>query len=292
MRTPDSPSRPRSSARAALVVAHPGHELTLTGWLEMARPTVFVITDGSGQLGRSRLHSTTKVLLKTGARPGSLYGHFSDREVYEAMLRGEAGLFLRMALELADWIALTNVDYVVGDSAEGYNPMHDMCRIIVGVAVEIASRRRRPVDNYEYVVTGPRDDCGARRCRGTIRLRLDDDALGRKIEMALAYPELSGEVAAAVRKDGMEGFRHECLHPVDNRASWTPVGEGKPFYEEHGEARVASGKYQRPVRYAEHIVPLRAALWEAIDRRIGAPAASNDAEPSSLQPVGSDVRPA
>ena len=139
LRTPG----PISSGRAVLVVAHPGHELSLAGWLAMMRPSVFVITDGSGQLGRSRLHSTTKVLLRTGARPGSIYGHLSDQEVYDAMLRQDVGLFLRIAYDLTDWLVLHGIEYVVGDSAEGYNPTHDVCRILVGGAVELAHREIR-----------------------------------------------------------------------------------------------------------------------------------------------------
>jgi hypothetical protein len=272
IRTPYRRTRATSSGRAVLVVAHPGHELTLTGWLALMQPSVFVMTDGSGQLCRPRLHSTTKVLLRTGARPGSIYGHLSDQEVYEAMLSRDVGLFLRMTFDLADWIWLDGIDYVVGDSAEGYNPTHDVCRIIVGGAVELATRLRgRPIGNFEYVVTGQRRDCMAGRCGGTIRLKLDDDALQRKLAAAFAYPELAGEVEAAVQRDGVEAFRYECLHPVDNRATWTPVGNNKPHYEEHGQSRVASGKYRHPVRYAEHLVPLQTAFWEALNKTLDTP---------------------
>jgi len=258
-----------ASGRAALVVAHPGHELALTGWLTMSQPTVFVITDGSGQRSRSRLHSTTKVLLGTGARPGSIYGHLSDTQVYEAMLRNDVDLFLRMTFELADWIWLDGVDYVVGDSAEGYNPMHDVCRVIVGGAVELASRLRgRPVGNYEYVVTGQRIDCMTGRCGGTIKLELNDDALERKVTAARAYPEMASEVEGAIQRDGFEAFRHECFHPVGNRMRWIPERNGKPYYEEHGRSRVAAGKYDRSVRYEEHIVPLQTAFWKTLQRTL------------------------
>src|SRR5262249_55611949 len=157
----------------------------------------------------------------------------------------------------ADWVVRDGVDYVVGDAAEGYNPMHDVCRIIVGGAVELASRLRgRPIGNYEYVVTGSRVDCVAGRCRGGIRLELDDDALGRKLAAAHAYPELAAEVEAAIDRDGLDAFRYECLHPVDNRKHWTPGRNGIPYYEEHGWSRVATGKYAQVVRYSEHIAPL------------------------------------
>lgn len=250
--------------RAALVVAHPGHELNLMGWLTMAQPSVFVMTDGSGQLGRSRLHSTTRVLLRSGARPGSIYGHLSDHEVYEAMLSRDVDLFLRLTIELADWICLDGVDYVVADSAEGYNPAHDVCRLIVGGAVELAARIRGPIGNYEYVIAGPRDDCGAGRCRGAIRLELDDETLERKIAAARGYPELAGEVESAMQRHGIESFRHECLHPVETRKSWAPEGNSVASYEIHGRSRVAAGKYRRPVTYADHIAPLQADLWEAV----------------------------
>src|ERR671917_288531 len=57
------------SGKAALVVAHPGHELCVYGWLEQARPRVFVLTDGSGRSGIPRLQSTTKILARHGAIP-------------------------------------------------------------------------------------------------------------------------------------------------------------------------------------------------------------------------------
>ena len=78
------PARP-----AALVVAHPGHEISLHGWLERVKPVVFVLTDGSGQRGVSRLSSTTRVLERAGARRGPVYGRFTDGRIYDALLAGD-----------------------------------------------------------------------------------------------------------------------------------------------------------------------------------------------------------
>jgi hypothetical protein len=61
-----------------------------------------------------------------------MYGHLSDQEVYEAMLDQDVDLFVRLTVELAESLCLDDVDYVVGDSAEGYNPTHDFCRTIIG----------------------------------------------------------------------------------------------------------------------------------------------------------------
>ena len=75
--------------RTALVVGHPGHELLVHGWLEVTRPSVFVLTDGSGRSTQSRLDSTTKLLNQTGAKSGSVYGRLTDAESYAAILNHE-----------------------------------------------------------------------------------------------------------------------------------------------------------------------------------------------------------
>ena len=50
--------------RAALVVAHPGHELRVHGWLEVARPVVCVSTDGSGHGALAVLHGSRTVRVR------------------------------------------------------------------------------------------------------------------------------------------------------------------------------------------------------------------------------------
>src|SRR4051794_947117 len=97
--------------RAALVIAHPGHELRVYGWLEAARPRVFVLTDGSGRTGHSRLKSTVNILEGVGARPGSIFGRFTDQAVYQATLGHDHALFKVFARELADEFVREHVDY-------------------------------------------------------------------------------------------------------------------------------------------------------------------------------------
>src|SRR5438874_10650589 len=86
---------------AALIVAHPGHELRLYRWLEMARPLVFVITDGSGS-GRSRIACTIDILEAIGCARGSIMGAFTDRETYRLMLDGDVDPIVALTLELSE----------------------------------------------------------------------------------------------------------------------------------------------------------------------------------------------
>lgn len=245
-----------------MVVGHPGHELRAHAWMEIARPVVCVLTDGSGSSGEGRLESTTRVLERTGARPGPVYGRMSDRDVYTAIMDRDLDLFCGLADELCATLVEHEATSVVGDAVEGYNPSHDVCRLVINAAVRMANRvRGAEIANYDFVLVGAPDEVPEAARDRVIRLSLDDEALARKLESAKAYPELAGEVAAALSRFGVAPFQREFLRPVDleDRLGWP--GEEKPFYERHGEKRVAEGVYDRVLRFREHVVPVAEALW-------------------------------
>jgi len=254
-------------SRAALVVAHPGHELRVHGWLELARPTVFVLTDGSRRSGRSRLGSTTHVLARVGAEPGSIYGVLTDLALYAAILNHNFDLFIGLAEELAEALVREPVEYVVGDAAEGYSPAHDVCRLIIGAAVEMANRvADQHIANFDFLLAGRPDTCPKELRPQAIQLELDDNAVTRKLGAARGFPEMAAEVDDALREMGAEAFRVECLRLVDNRAGYGGLTEEPPFYERYGEKQVATGYYERVIRYREHVVPLAEALCCHIER--------------------------
>jgi hypothetical protein len=267
-RTADVPdAHPLRCNTPVLIVAHPGHELRVYGWMERARPLACVLTDGSGGGGEARIESTTRVLGEIGARPGPVYGRMSDREVYAAILAGEHGLFLRLADELAETLARHGADCVVGDAVEGYNPSHDVCRLVINTAVRMAQPGGATMSSWDFVLVGAPGHCPAHLRGAAVFLELDDAALERKLRAAHGYPELAGEVAAALERYGQAPFRTECLRPSSpaERRGW--AGEEPPFYETFGEARVAEGRYPRVLRFREHVLPLADALWEHGERR-------------------------
>lgn len=200
---------PPYPARAALVVAHPSHELRVHGWMEKARPYVCVLTDGGGRSGESRLDRTTEVLLKAAARPGAIYGRLTDLEVYSAVLDGNAGLFAGLVEELARAFAEERIEYVVGDAAEGYSVTHDICRIMIDAAVDLAAREYgHRVANFDFLVVGSPADCPDELRDRAIWLQLDDQAFGRKVNAALNYtPKLGMDVEAALNGAPFRGVR-------------------------------------------------------------------------------------
>src|SRR5919198_856035 len=251
-----------ANGKAALVIAHPGHELCVYGWLEQARPHVFVLTDGSGRSGVSRLDSTTKILAAAGAGAGTIYGRFTDLDLYAAILDGDFRLFERLAAELAEALVREEVECVAGDASEGYNPIHDTCRLVIDAAAELARRGSgRPIVNRDFLLFG-RHDSHPEELRDTaVLLTLDDDRLTRKLAAARAYPELQGEVEAmldkkplesfrpfpelsahfnnvVVRAMGGEAYRVECLRLVSSPTPSYGAAEEVPFYERYGERLV------------------------------------------------------
>lgn len=231
------------------------------GWLERARPTVFVLTDGSGSRGRSRLEATTRLLARMGARPGTIYGRFTDRELYAALLAGNPGPFLALARELAAAFVATGHALVVGDALEGYNPSHDVCRLLLGTAVGLARGAGARIVGFDFALATPPEADSAHPT--ALRVELDAAALARKLQAARAYPELGDDVEGALAPRGAAAFRIEYLRPMTDLIV---EGDPEPFYERYGEQRVGEGHYAHVLRYREHMVPLMAALREALGR--------------------------
>lgn len=249
------------SSSPLLVVAHPGHELRVHGWLEKARPVVCVLTDGSGSAGEGRLDSTTRLLDRVRASRGPVYGVISDREIYSAIMNADVDLFCNLADQLCASIVEHQADCVVGDAVEGYNPSHDVCRLVINAAIRMAiDVRGEFLSSYDFPLVGAPAECPDRLRDSAFTLSLDDAALERKLEAANDYPELRGEVEAAVNKFSVAHFRTECMRPVETEdwIGWT--SDDKPFYEVYGEQRVAEGVYDRVLRFREHVYPIAEAL--------------------------------
>ncbi|HEY0723663.1 MAG TPA: hypothetical protein VGD41_06750 [Pyrinomonadaceae bacterium] len=269
------------------------------------------MTDGGGREDEPRLSRTPEVLDRTGATLGTIYGRLSDLEVYAAILNGDSELFAALVEELCDAFVAERIDYVVGDAAEGYSVAHDICRTMIGAAVDLAEYRLgHTIANFDFPVVGRPEES---KDDDAVTIHLDDDAFARKIKAALAYspklardveaalggepfqgvrrfsePQLAGEVDVEVStalldalephpklraklRDIIEGvpldaFRVECLRPVANDSGdYWPSSEPL-FYELYGEKLVAAGRYDKVIRYREHMLPLARAIRATTER--------------------------
>jgi hypothetical protein len=104
---------------------------------------------------------------------------------------------------------------------------------------------------------------------GDIVVRLDEGALQRKIDAALHYDELHQEAGEDIRKNGLEAFRTERFHVLDD-ATTMPEPAGVPYYERRGEEQVRAGRYVEVLRYRPHFAALvegMTAAFHAGDRQ-------------------------
>ena len=211
-----------------------------------------MLTDAGGRIARTR-----QLLRSLHVPEGPIFGRFSDRDLYDAILRGDAELISSLATELADWLIAQRATMTVTDAAEGYNPVHDLCGMIAGAACELARRAGVEVTQYDYAVV---DESHA--LSGEV-IELDDEEFAAKMAAARAMAPVLNDVDQMLARFGEDAFRRETLRRVDD---WTAERfTGAPRYEHVGEERMAAGRYARVIRRREHIVPLRDALCEWLE---------------------------
>lgn len=151
--------------------------------------------------------------------------------------------------------------YAAGDRAEGYNPVHDVCRYVIDAAVQLANRKHgASISNYDFMLAGLDRSHPADTLQSELSLELTDDELSQKLDAARSYDELSADIDEMLRVGGIDGIRTETLRPVPPAAFDVGVNVEPPFYEMYGEKQVAAGHYQTVLRYREHVLPLARAL--------------------------------
>lgn len=229
--------------------------------MELARPLVFVLTDGSGHTGQSRLVSTMRVLDGTGARKSEVFGRFTDPGIYAAMLDDRGEMLVNLMCELSRILVTEGIDYIAHDAVEGYNPSHDLCWHLACTAARLARKSGREISNFDFLLTGRPDECPAEARNGAVQVALDDAALARKLAAAEAYPELKAEVDGARRSYGNAPFAVEWLRPVTGAPDLSDSDEA-PFYERYGESRRAQGRFANVIRKNAHVLPIARMLWK------------------------------
>jgi hypothetical protein len=248
--------------RPALVAGHPGHELKVFGWITQQRPLIYLLTDGSGGLGVSRVPASAELIRRLGTWPGEVFGAISDTRIYQAILEKKAPFFLEIVNLLADSFVRHGVDFVAADAVEGFNPTHDICRPLVAAAILMAERHTgKTIAHYDVRLTEWERKVQDMHDDQCLHLVLDNELLREKLAAAEEYLEMRDEVNRAVNHFGRDYFGIECMRKVTHPFV-PPWGTAKPFYECRGEQQVASGKYRDVLRFQEHMLPLMDAISE------------------------------
>jgi hypothetical protein len=203
---------------------------------------VFVLTDGSGGGAASRVGASRELLASIGASPGALFGGLTDRQAYALIMRRDIQGLHRLVGELADALDRLAPDVVAGDALEGYNPVHDLCRVLIDCVCELLDITD-PKRNLAFSLTGVLESTPE-----SLMVRLDDAGLARKLAAARAYTAVEADVQRLIdAAGGIEGFRVEVLRPQCGR-QWRPAAF-PPYYETFGRQRIRDGVYREALTY-------------------------------------------
>jgi len=249
-----------------VVLGHPGHELRIYGWLKHHRPDVWILTDGSGAAAEPRIELSRRVLQSLGLKPGAIFGDHTDRDVYAAILRGDAAFFITIARAITRRLLDAGHTALISDAAEGYNPTHDLCQLVSSAAVARASLESgSSISHHTFLLAGRPEGEPHQRHADDIAVNLDEAEGREKIQTALDYARatdgtLLKEVEETLVRFGPDIFRHERLLSHATGDYGMQFNGRRPFYEEHGERRAQEGHYHEVIRYQQHMMPLVRAL--------------------------------
>jgi hypothetical protein len=230
--------------------------------LTRVKPLVFVVTDGSGRDADARIEASAKLLAGGLGTRASVFGRWTDRELYDALFEGRFDPFLALRDALVEAWRTENVRTVISDAYERQVLMHDVVQITVSAAVGIGRRRGAEIDLFELPISlGPEDERPGRQLPACA-IETSDQVLEQKITAARAYQSavVQREVEAFLAARSVEGFRVETLVHSIVRTSDDLEHEPQPAWELHGERLMEQGVYDRVIRLREHLIPLTRAL--------------------------------
>lgn len=284
----------------ALCIAHPGHELRLHGFLEQARPFVWILTDGSLRTGQDMMMDSIKAIskaikhgIKVNPKDNSWNRvfcltfpdnpeqfHINDSQIYlEILIRTD--FFISFIDFIANNLIKYKIDYLIADASEGTNVCHEAMRIMADMAIAIVKKKTgKKILNYDFSIDKPFNNIINEDC---IRIELDEDAIDRKLDAMLKFtlaltdlkPNVSLDYNLIIELGKMSNGPEQIKQIIKEinpdflkyeylRPYTFSEPTEKSLYETLGEKAVASGKYMQVITYEKHLKPLREKLYELI----------------------------
>jgi len=248
-----------SDKNIALVIGHPGHELRVFHFINLYKPRVYVLTDGSGSVNTSRLSSTLKILEQCGAVASPFTGCFTDKELYNIILQKNYKALTDLIENIALDFEKYKIDVVAGDAIEGFNPAHDLCRYIINCVVLLLNKGKNiSLENFDFLLDGMLSEG-----HSSFSLMLTDKDVKLKLKAALEYKELTAELKETINKYGIEPFKKEHFKRVNDLYKFTGWPDDEvPLYEKQAAQKLKNGTYKQAITFKDHLLPMAKYLTE------------------------------
>jgi len=252
-----------AARRAALVVAHPAHEMRVLQWLSQTRAHTYVLTQGSRSGADTSRRRASENLITSVGGTMSGWGGIWDRDLYKYLLNGAVAPFEQWTSELADDLVRREVDVVVADAWQFYNVAHDLTHLMARLATARASAAlHRPIAFFDYPVVPDEMAPGMPAQRAMATLSLNEAEAMAKRAAVTAVADIAGDAADIEAVEGGHAFAREifCEPPALQKLLQTP--RETPLYERFGEQRVQSNIYFDVIRWG-HVSAICDALVRA-----------------------------
>jgi hypothetical protein len=253
-----------TGGRPNLVVAHPGHELRLFGWIKEQKPIVHILTKGSRNGTCGRIEASAAVLERLGAGAGNLFGAIYDRDLYAFLLSGETDIFHEWTDRLRDSFLADKPSFVVVDAWQLYNVAHDLIHVMARIAAaEASAQNKKSISVFDYPVVPAALEGKVPASFIQEEHNLDFDTLQQKMIMARAFPDIGNELEEIAALEGAAALAQETLRVPPPLALLRAEPSIKPAYETYGEERVKAGLYADIIRW-RHVAPVADSLMARI----------------------------
>lgn len=292
--------KPLPKGNYALCIAHPGHELRLHGFLEQAKPFVWILTDGSIRTGQDMMMDSIKAIsraikqgIKTDPKDNSWNRvfcytfpdnpeqfHINYSQIYLEILQ-RTDFFISYIDFISNNLIKYKIDYLIADASEGTNVCHEMMRIMADLSIALVKKKTgKHIFNYDFSIDKPfnkeiNEDC--------IFIQLDEEAIDRKLEAMIKFtlaltdlkPNISLDYNLIIELSKMNNGKEQIkqflkeLNPDFLKYEYLrPYTFSEPtennLYETLGEKSVAAGKYTEVITYEKHLKPLKEKLHQLI----------------------------
>lgn len=241
--------------KTLLFAGHPGHELLAYKFLMEYKPHVIFLTTGSGNTDDPRINSSIQLIESLGLKVFRPFEPFTDRLLYNLVMNGGFQEFANVKSSLIAFIEQHDIELIVGDALEGFNPSHDLCRYIINASVQELPPEKK-ILNYDFLLDEVSRNQVSQKSDSDIVLKLDEEEMESKLNACRVYSRLKFEVDRFFEKYGSEFFSLEYFRKISNTLEISNWEEEAPFYETHGRKRVEEGVYESALLFESHMKPL------------------------------------
>jgi hypothetical protein len=242
-----------------VVTGHPNHELAIFGFVQRARPHLLFRTDGGAE---ERIDESRRALASIGLLERAKFLRYGEQALYDALLDADLGALGQLVDAVRTQLIELRPRQVICEAVELYNPLHDITLPIVRAAaaglegielIEFPLIAQEPAPQERYRMQRFPDG------RASFELSLDAAELGNKLHARdHEYRSLRRTTADVATVSA------ECAGTeVFARAAETLPLPGRDHvlrYEWRARLLQARGEIARVITFADHFVPVTAAL--------------------------------